>query len=147
MKWLPRVTQTVRDTQDQPACPQSLSFPIHEHISSDTRELWLAVGLEETQRRPSGREVHLSSQSLHRASHTGYEDTGCAGSPLALRRHLHSKPDPLLSCSETLDPAPNLLSASFPSSTGLQKGLCFQRYANHLACSPALSTIALLLTY
>lgn len=57
MKWQnPRVTQTVRDTQDHSACFQSLSFPIHEHIS---RELWVAVGLEETQRRPSEQEVHL----------------------------------------------------------------------------------------
>lgn len=60
MKWQnPQVTQTVRDAQDHPACFQSLSFPIHEHISSDTRELWLAVGLEKTQRRPSEQEVHL----------------------------------------------------------------------------------------
>lgn len=60
MKWQnPQVTQKVRDAQDHPVCSQSLSFPIHEHISSDTREPWLAVGLEETQRRPSEQEVHL----------------------------------------------------------------------------------------
>lgn len=52
MKWQnPQVTQTVRDTQDHSACFQSLSFPIHEHIS---RELWVAVGLEETQRLREG---------------------------------------------------------------------------------------------
>lgn len=90
---------------------------------------------------------YMKSESAWGFTHTGCEDTGSVGLPLALRTHLHSKPGPLLTCSETLDTVPNLLSASFPNSMGLQKGLCFQRYANHLACSPALSTMALLLTY